>query len=382
MAKWPDFEVAPGGKVKVVNFNTGELAPEVDQALTDFLPEDKEAGETFAVWLYDGEADIGMQIRIHPTGGKASGYAQIFLPGGRILNADPEEGVITRGDAPETAHVKYRVVEPFHRWEYRLTDLPMAETSDAAMGSGEVRYGPPSVTVSLELEGSLVAPAWIQGSLLPEAYEGMKGPVGIWIAGRLNSGLSPASFRYDQALAATGTVKVDGEQFPFKGYGLRGHVRGVRRTDGFKFHTWIGAVFPDTNRAVGVQTHGIHGLPGGYAWSEAYVFQDDTLYANRIIYAPPVSPQDPHGEFVLQLACDELGLTQIFGHDTRVMWTSLGSLGLGTPRKGGATGSSRNIGLRKDAPYVMSQAVTRYDWDGDIGYGMQERSGENKCPYR
>src|SRR5262249_48448844 len=140
MAKWPDFEVAPRGKVKVVNFNTGELTPDKDQALTDFLPEDREAAETFAVWLYDGQTDIGMQVRIHPAGGKAMGYAQIFLPGGRILNADPEEAVFTRGDEPETAHVKYRVIEPFHRWQYRLVDLPMSETTDAAMESGEVRY--------------------------------------------------------------------------------------------------------------------------------------------------------------------------------------------------------------------------------------------------
>src|SRR5690606_32162761 len=132
----------------------------------------------------------------------------LFLPGGRIVNAEPEQAPFDRPDQPETEHVKYRCVEPFRRWTYRLVDLPVAETTDEAMASGEVVWGEPTTTVSLELDGTTVAPAWIQGSLLPEAAKAMEQRVGLWIAGRLNAGMSRTAFRYDQALSARGTVRV------------------------------------------------------------------------------------------------------------------------------------------------------------------------------
>jgi hypothetical protein len=216
----------------------------------------------------------------------------------------------------------------------------------------------------------MVAPAWIQGSLLPEAAEAMKARVGLWIAGRLNAGLSPVSFRYDQALAASGTITVGSERFEFSGYGLRGHVRGVRKMDGFASHTWMGAVFPANGRAFGLQCHRGHGGAGGYEFSESYVYQDGVLYPTRVIYAPPLSRNDPHATFDVQLACDELGLVHLRGHDTHVLWTSMGPLGLGQPA---GTVPARK-GLLPDAPTAMSQAVARYDWAGDPGYGMNERS--------
>lgn len=357
--------------VQVENFNTAGLSPDKDQALLEPLPEDPEAAETFAVWLYDGVRDMGMTVRVHPQAGVAMGMATILLPDGRILNAGADQATFSQPDQPGSERVRYSVVEPFHRWRYRVLDMPMAETTQKAMDSGEVSYAEPASTVSVDLDGTMVAPAWIQGSLLPEAAEAMTRRVGLWIAGRLNSGLSPAAFRYDQALAAKGTVRVDGETTEFEGYGLRGHVRGVRRLDGFASHTWMGAVFPATGRAFGLQCHRGHGGAGGYEFSESYVFTDGTLYPTRIIYAPPVQREDPNAGFDVQLACDELGLVHITGADTHILWTSMGPLGLGTPM----SEMRHSPGHASDAPTAMSQAVTRYDWDGDPGYGMNERSG-------
>jgi hypothetical protein len=366
--------------MQVEHFNTAKLPPDADQALTALMPEDPEAVETFAVWLYDGVADIGLTMRVHPHGGASVGMATILLPDGRILNG-ADTGILTRGDHPESEHVRYEVVEPFRRWRYRLADMPMAETTEVAHATGEVVYGEPSVAVSVDFDGTMVAPAWIQGSLLPEAAAAMTNRAGLWIAGRLNAGMSPASFRYDQALAATGTITVGQQRFEFTGYGHRGHVRGVRKTDGFASHTWMGAVFPETGRAFGLQCHRGHGGKGGYEFSESYVFADGTLHPTRVIYAPPLSRSDPHREFEVQLACDELGLVHLTGHDTHILWTSMGPLGLGSPpqqMQQSSTGDDparMRLGLAPDAPTAMSQAVAVYDWGGDPGYGMNERSG-------
>jgi hypothetical protein len=358
-----------------LDFGSG-LGTEKDWALTGPHPEDPDALETFVVWLHDAIHDTGVELRIHAKDGVAEGRVVVFLPDGRILHAVPEQAPLTKADAPESEHVKYRCLEAFRHWEYRLVDLPMTATTDQAHENGEVEPGP-EVLVSLDFDARTVAPAWIQGSLLPEAREAMLGPVGLWIAGRLTSGMSANAFRYDQALAATGTITVDGVTSPFDGYGLRGHVRGVRIMDGFKAHTWIGAVFPESGTAVGLQCHIAHGTPGGYAFSEAYVWREGVVYPNRIIYAPPVSRQEPHAEFVVELACDELGLTRVRGRDTRVAWTSMGGSGLG---QAGARPMALNTsvvgsGRRPDALTVMSQALTTFDLDGESGMGMCERSG-------
>jgi hypothetical protein len=267
-------------------------------------------------------------------------------------------------------------VEAFRRWHYRLVDLPMTPTTDQAHEEGDVRPGA-DIRVSLDLEGRTVAPVWIQGSLLPEAREAMLGPVGLWIAGRLKSGMSANAFRYDQALAATGTITVEGATSQFEGYGLRGHVRGVRIMEGFKAHTWVGAVFPGSGTALGLQCHMAHGTPGGYVFSEAYVWRDGVLHPNRIIYAPPVSRDDPHAEFVIELACDALGLTRVTGRDTRVAWTSMGGGGLGESghRPLALNPATANRGRQAGAATVMSQSLATFELDGQVGIGMCERSG-------
>ena len=309
--------------------------PQDDYALTGPHPDDPDAIETFVVWLHDKHANAGVELRIHAKDGAAQGRAVVFLPDGRILEGGPEGAPIAAGNSPETEHVHYRCLQPFRHWTYRLSDFPTWTTSDEAHHRGDVVPGP-STTVSLEFDAIAAAPIWIQGALLPEARAVMDGPVGLWIAGRLTSGMTRSAFRYDQALAATGTITVDGDAIDFTGYGLRGHVRGVRIMEGFKSHTWMGAVFPDSGRSIGLQCHVRVWRP----W--------------------------------------RLGLTRFTGRDDRIAWTSMGDRGLG---EAGSMPVATTYGIgpvrgrRDDAARLMSQALAGFEWDGERGYGMCERSG-------
>ncbi len=351
--------------------------PTDDHALTAAHPDDPAVIDTFVVWLHDKARNLGVELRIHAHDGEAQGRAVVFLPDGRILSGGPDPAPILRSDAPETAHVRYHCIEPFRRWAYQLRDFPLTTSSDAEHATGDVSHGA-TVRVSLDVEATTVAPIWLQGSLLPEAAEAMKGPAGLWIAGRLTAGMSRSAFRYDQAISATGTIVVDRTAHEFNAHGLRGHVRGVRILEGFKAHTWIGAVFPESGRAVGLQCHMRHGASGGYAFSEAYVWDGETVHPNRIIYAPPVNRDDPRADFVVEVACDSLGLTRLTGRDDRTVWTSmgLGGLGeLGSRPMGAAAAAAGALGLRPDAARVMSQSLASFECDGEPGYGMCERSG-------
>ncbi|MGE0386375.1 MAG: hypothetical protein AB7Q97_16730 [Gammaproteobacteria bacterium] len=358
-------------------FASGRAAAD-DLPLAGPHPKDPAVLETFVVWLHDRARDTGVELRIHAQGGVAQGRAMVFLPGGRILHAGPESAPIEDPRTPQTAHVSYACLEPFRRWQYRLCDYDMLLTGDEAHARGQVAEGR-TARVSLDFQATAVAPIWLQGELLPEAREAVKGPAGLWIACRLAAGPDPSAFRYDQALSARGTITVDGQSMPFEGHGLRGHVRGVRAMAGFKAHTWVGAVFPETGRAVGLQCHIHHDAPGGYAFSEAYVWQGGVMHPNRIIYAPPVARADPHGEFVIELACDALGLTRLRGQDDRVSWISMSAQGLGGTAGGKPIAGAQHVdggrGLLPGTPRAMSQSLASFDWDGDPGYGLCERSG-------
>jgi hypothetical protein len=355
---------------------SGSLQPEQDYALTGVHPEDPAAGETFVVWLHDRSRNVGVELRLHAKDGTAEGRATIYWPDGRILHATPEQGPLTCAEAPETEHLKYRCLEPYRRWTYKIDGWNLNVTSDAEHDAGTVSPQQ-SALVSLELAATTLTPVYIQGTLLPEAYEAMCGQAGFWIAGRLTNGLSPTSARYDQALHAIGTITVDGEAMDFDGYGLRGHVRGVREMATFKSHCWMEGVFPESGIAFGVQAHRSSVYGGqGYGFNEAFIWKDGRVYPNRVLYAPPVYRDDPHADFLLELACDELGLTRITGHDTRISWIAMGSNGLG-----GVTGqpltneTTMSLGKRTDAASVMSQALTVFDLDGEPGMGFAERSG-------
>lgn len=355
---------------------SGALEPAQDYALTGPHPEDQAAGETFVVWLHDRDRNVGVELRLHAKDGTGVGRATVYWPDGRILHAIPEHAALTKPEAPATEHLKYRCIEPYRKWSYKIEEWDLFVTTDADHEAGSVS-STDFARVSLDFNATMLTPVYIQGTLIPEAYEAMQGQAGFWIAGRLTNGLSPTSARYDQAIHATGTISVAGETLDFNGYGLRGHVRGVRQLDTFASHCWMEGVFPESGIAFGVQAHrsSIYGGQG-YAFNEAFIWKNNRVYANRVLYAPPVYRDDPHGEFLLELACDELGLTRITGHDTRVSWITMGSQGLG-----GVSGqplakeATMALGKRSDAESVMSQALTVFECDGEQGVGFAERSG-------
>jgi hypothetical protein len=338
----------------------GDFRPEQDLALTALLPEDPAAIETFNVWAYDGAGDIGFNLHPHARDGHFSGAVSLFLPDGRVLRGDVTPGHFSDPAAPGAEQLRLRCVEPFKTWIYELVDLPMLVTSREEQTAGAVPVDrPPTVRASLKVEAVMKAPPWDWGGLLPEMRKATQDKPGLWIANRLTDGPRPGvAYRYDQALSARGEVVVDGSRYEFDGAGLRGHVRGVRIMEGFGTHNWSGGVFPSG------MTFGVNAMfrpDGGYFANEGYVFKDGVFHACRVLWATPIDAAASDSDsFVIELACDALGVTRITGRDCAKLWRTLGpTLGYG-----------RDL----SAPRLMSQAVARFEHEGEVGYGMDERS--------
>lgn len=343
------------------------LAPEQDHALTEAFPDDPSVAETMNLWVYDAERDIGLNIHPRIANGTMAAAATLFLPDGKILRSRLDEPArFDDGAAPRSSRVAYRCETPFRRWRYSIDDLPAFATSDTEQVQGVAPEETPGALFSVELEAECAAPAWRNGTLTTEAGQGMEGPAGLWIAGRTSKGMHPDSFRYDQLVRACGEIRVDGRTLPFDGVGLRCHVRGSRDLKGMAGTCWMSGLFP-SGRGFGVLVN--IGEDGRYAFSEACVTDGTRLEPARVLRFPHSHREAEEGSYWLQLATDAQGMIDIEGTDVRAFYWSMPAWD--APAAGIAPVYARHA----EAGVLMKQAIARYAWDGEIGYGHDERSG-------
>jgi hypothetical protein len=341
------------------------LRPDQDHLLLGPHPEDPMAAETMNVWVHDGDRNTGFNIHAQMQNGEMRAPVTVFLPDGRILRIRTDTpAAFTDPARPHTQHVRYACEQPFRKWRFEIDDLPVWVTNKDELSNGVVADETPTTKVSIVAEATMLSPAWLQGTLLAEAYEAVaETPAGIWIAARVQSGMTSEAFRFEQAIVAEGEIRFEGETFPFKGYGLRGHVRGTRIMGGMDGHTWLSGATP------GGTAFGLLSFPrpeGGFHFSEAFLFRNGVLYPSRARYAPPMSYDPDQGEYVIELVNDQLGLTRITGRDERLFWWSMAAWG---------SQQAPRWGLAPDAQMVMRQALARFEIDGETAFGMNERSG-------
>lgn len=347
-----------------VDYGSG-LSPEQDHALTGPLEADPQAAETMNLWAYDADQDIGLNIHPRIQGGQVHAMVTLFLPDGTILRQRADTGSFADGASPGSTRVRYQCIEPFRHWTYTVDRLPAFTTSDAGQRGGTVDDEAPDATISFVLQSKAAAPIWLNGTMTPEALQMMAGPAGLWIAGRLGSGIHPDSYRYDQLVHVTGSVETPAGPADFNGFGLRSHVRGVRDLTGMAGTCWMSGLFP-SGKGFGVMVN--IGADGRYVFSEAYTTDGTTLDAARILQFPRDHRDLDEGPFWIQLASDKLGLVDISGEDVRAFYWSMQDWG-------GNAASPPVYGRDPDAGVLMKQALARYQWDDEIGYGLNERSG-------
>lgn len=347
-----------------VDYGSG-LSPEQDHALTGPLEADPQAAETMNFWAYDADQNIGVNIHPRIHNGQMHAMVTLFLADGTIFRQRADNGSFDDGAAPGSDHVRYQCTDPFRRWTHAVDQLPAFTTSDSGQRAGTVTDETPNATISFALQSEAAAPIWRNGTMTAEAVQMMAGPAGLWIAGRLSGGIHPDSYRYDQLVNVTGSVETPDGPKDFSGFGLRCHVRGVRNLTGMAGTCWMSGLFP-SGKGFGVMVN--IGADGRYAFSEAYTTDGKTLSPARILQFPRRHRDLDEGQFWIQLASDKLGLVDISGEDVRAFYWSM--------QDWGANATSPPVyGKDPDAGVLMKQALARYEWDGEIGYGLNERSG-------
>ncbi len=218
-------------------------------------------------------------------------------------------------------------------------DGPALDTTAEALTKGAVEA--PSIPLRFEVELRCALPPWVSGTLTDDAKK-------LFDEGFAGAFISP---RYEQLCTASGTVTAGDEKWSFTGTALRIHRQGLRDVGGFWGHCWPSALFPSGRGFGGLS---FPERPGQPTFNEGFVFDGDQMIPATLVDPPWIKRMLPKGEDVSVTLRTKDGDVHIEGETILSAWMA--------------------PGLNAEFPMALQQAGVRYTWDGEVTYGMMERS--------
>jgi hypothetical protein len=327
---------------------TGGMDPSSDHFLAE-KPEDPEFRESASVWISDDAGAIGLpRVGIEAVAeswDKRGLQLNLGFADGRALIA----GGLGEGRSPvdpdgvcrtfAAGGLEFRHVEPFETLTMTFEGTALDTTFDKLVAGD--RDGP-HVDLQVEVEMTCALPPWISGTLTADAEK-------LFNEGFAGAYISP---RYEQLCTSRGTVRADGDEWSFTGTALRIHRQGRRDTGGFWGHCWPSALFP-SGKGFGALAFPER-TDGQPTFNEGFVFVGERMIPATLVDAPWIRKLRGRGEDV------SLTLRTVDGDDVRIEGETLFT-------------STMPGGSSEFAP-ALQQAGVRYSWDGEVGYGMMERS--------
>ena len=333
---------------------TGGLRPEQDHVFGS-APADPELRQGVSLWISNDDPEQGLGFPRLGLEAVASewdqpGYSfQAAWPDGRVLimggtgeprpAAGPDGTSTVMGAGP----FEMRCVEPFRRWtadyEGPALDTTVRDQANQAVDQSNV------VDVALHVETEMAVPPWIQGTMGDDAKEKLSGDN---VEAEFMGG-----FRFEQLFRGSGSFRVGSEpEQTFSCTGLRIFRQGVRNVEGFWGHAWQSALFP-SGKAFGYIAYPPR-PDGSPSYAECYLFDGDgELIPATLVDAPWMTEFVPHGGPASCAFESELGTTKIDGE------TFLSVI---------------HRGMEQMPGLALHQGGTKYTWDGEVAYGMTERS--------
>ena len=317
--------------------------------------------ETFCFTGYDPDADIGwfFHIGARPLPWRARLY--ILLPGAEdfiFLSATSGEAVSRR---PGADAIHAECLSPFRRWRlfadttgqrmtraeklgrHHLNSDELNQSSQVlaakrAQGCSADDEGVGAeVRVQLDIEIEAVAPLWALGygdGATPE-QQGERG------------------FRthHHQLMMSKGTIAINGMAAAVSGPTWRDHSRGPRTLTRWGRHDLAGVWFPGSRIGVGLIRQ--HDLNDRLLYDRAYVIEDGAVKPARVTEMTPLTSLDElHPAVELVVQAEGQPPLRLTGTIMTEMIEPMGSSSW------------------------LSEAQARWELNGEIGYGLCERSGQ------
>jgi hypothetical protein len=262
-----------------------------------------------------------------------------YLPGDRFLVAKGfGEGAHERG--PGSGMLSLTCDEAWTHWTMRFSGAVRDVHGD------ELRAGPLSdqahYLARIEMTWTAMAPVWDLG-------EEMK--TQTW-----------TQSHYEQACQTTGTIAIGDERFDLAGSGIRDHSRGPRDFGTVHDHWWLSGQFPDGRSFAVLEVTGhssnSHLLRRGYV-------SDGSASIREVEVVSLESELGPHGPIRHRTVLrDGAAAHTITGQIRQTM-----PFGMGQPNE-------LIFGHTLIPPTTLRlwEAQTEFNWDGQTGFGLTERS--------
>jgi len=270
------------------------------------------------------------------------GLFTCFLPGDRFLVAR-DFSWDTNDKGPGSNALRFEVVTPWQRWSKRFRGAALLVTGD------QLRAGPIAddshVFVDADLTFDNIGPVFDIGDMGEQ----------FW-----------ARAHYEQHGQFTGHVSFDGthlglgaERYDFTGTGLRDHSLGARDILKMNNHVWTHGEFPSGRLFMVMDVHTKVGPPFTYVVvgdQNGFTKVELTRPTSRIDDASQVF--DPHELHFVGPNGPSVIKAQIL---QAIPYSFTGP-------------NEWSLGTHPNAHHLVIEAQTRFEWDGEVGYGLTERS--------
>ena len=338
-----------------------DLSSGYDPAHEFFLgekPDNPLMRDSASMWISDDKGRFGFpRLTIEAVSSEWDNRgveANIAFPDGRVLIGSggyaPAPVKFVDGNAVtlNAGPLTFEVREPLKRWAL-VFDGQTYETTVQQQAQG-VTTGTPR-DVRIEVEATMVVPAWSPGEQARDAAT-------VQAVGAVGG------HRHEQLFRCTGSFHIAGEApLKFTGSGLFVRRSGARDIGEFPGHCWQSAVFPSG------KAFGLMGFPprkdGTPSFGEAYIYDGKQKHYAKVFEAPWMNQFVPHDgpvDIVLEVAGQPVRISGRT-HDSTCIRENNPMFGNWTQ-----AGQPVLVGL------PFHQGGVRYEWDGEVTYGMIERS--------
>jgi prepilin-type processing-associated H-X9-DG protein len=317
-------------------------------------PDNPQMRDSASMWIFDDRGEIAIPrvgIEALAENWQAHDFQlNVCFADGRVLRAresGQSRSPLDAAGRPRvlgTGPVEFRCVDPYRTWtvSYR-GEADATTTARLIAGDGQVTR----TALEFHVEATMAVPPWEQGTLSAQARD--------QLANTDQGDLMGRGERIEQLFRSAGSLKVDGREYAFSGSGLRIKRQGTRQLSGFWGHCWQSAVFP-SGKAFGYIAYPPRSADDD-PYNEGFLFDGDgTLVPARVVSAP--------------------WLRELIARDEDVSLVLETAGGRRVAIKGTTYAPTHDRFHRPQLPNfpVLSQGGVRYEWDGEVSYGMLERS--------
>jgi hypothetical protein len=263
----------------------------------------------------------------------------VYLPDDMFLAARGfgRGGETPRG--PSGPGLTYECLEPWRRWRKAFRG-PARLIPGEQLRAGAVCDGP-HVPVSFDLTYEAMCPVFELGNMGEQNW---------------------ASKHYEQHCTVTGVLTYAGMTIELQGSGIRDHSTGTRDLTGLENHIWCHAEWPD-GRAFCLMYIG--NQDGTGRMNHVAICDGSSVRYGHLISDPPLltswEQRADNYSMVFDIDGEAIELT--------AENAEIGAFTLAGPGEV-VLGASREQGCH----HLLSEAMTRFSWNGTVGYGLSERS--------